>query len=207
MGSATSPEVCCRSKVPSLSLAMRRSRSPQRQRSSYVLGRWQQVLHNGIPPPNPPPILEVKASRRGLQVTQTNYGKSHHVDAILEDFDEYGFLLRWPRCLTHYSLPGPSGKRHRSTLIETTLTGYRRTNVWKRRGNMDGSAMTMRRLRQQEVQNEDEDLDEDADEQEDEEEEDVVKKCEDVKEERISRSRSRPNGRTRARIHSQRSLG
>ena len=44
------------------------------------------------------------------------------------DFDEYGFCLQWPSCLTKYALPGSTGKRHRSTLIETNIfDSYKKT--------------------------------------------------------------------------------
>ena len=97
------------------------------QQPCYILGHWQQVLHNGIPPPNPPPTLEVKPSGRGLQVISTWGGPPHC--ASVESFDMYGFRLRWHRCLHDYSLPGGTSKHRKSTLIETTLIGRREKHI------------------------------------------------------------------------------
>ena len=50
---------------------------------------------------------------RRFSRTQLRCPPARNVTVV--DFDEYGFILQWSRCLTNYSLPGTSGKRHRST--------------------------------------------------------------------------------------------
>ena len=51
------------------------------------------------------------------------------------DFDEYGFSVSPQGNVEEFYLPGSRGKRHPSTLMETTLYGRRRTHVWVRQSN------------------------------------------------------------------------
>ena len=52
-------------------------------------------------------------------------------------YDNYNFVMEWKRhnelvAVTHYQLPGVSGKRYLDTLVETSLHGQPRTVFWVR---------------------------------------------------------------------------